>query len=188
MARDHGRIRTRIWANRDFRRLTGDAQRVYFVALSQSGMSHAGVVPYQPRRWASLASDTTQPKVRRAVDQLEAAGFAACDEDTEELYLRNFVKHDGVMGQPNVVTAMTRAFATVLSDKVRSAFLVDLHVLYGEEHGNEKWQTSWERVAHLLSEPLPEPFGEPLADPFTHARGFPIPLPNPSPYPDEVAS
>lgn len=188
MARDHGRIRTRIWANREFRKLTGDAQRIYFVALSQPSMSHAGIVPYQPRRWASLASDTNQAKVRRAVEQLEVAEFVACDEDTEEMYLRNFVKHDGVMGQPNVVTAMTRAFATVLSDKCRAAFLADLHALYYAEHANERWRTSWERVDHLLSEPISEPFSEPFADPSTRVRGFPIPLPEPSPYPGEVAS
>ena len=54
MARDHARVLVSIWGDDDWRDLPAAAQRIYIVALSQPGLSYAGVTPYLPGRWANL--------------------------------------------------------------------------------------------------------------------------------------
>jgi hypothetical protein len=119
MARGEARLKTSIWQDQDFIGLSSNAQRLYMLALSQPDLSYCGVVSYTPRRWARLAPDTTEKTLERASSELAEARFVLIDEDTEELCIRSFVKHDGLLKSPNLRTAMHRDLASVHSERLR---------------------------------------------------------------------
>ena len=121
MARSYAPLYTSIWLDKDFKALTGEAQRLYMVAFSQSQMNYCGVVSFTARRWAGYAADTTPEGVMAAVDELAAAGMVVLDEDTEELWVRSFIRHNKVLEQPKVLCVAVRDFATVLSSAIQRA-------------------------------------------------------------------
>jgi hypothetical protein len=198
VARDHGRLRVVVWSDDDFRALSLDAQWAYFAALSQPGVSYAGHVPYTVRRWSGLATDMTATRVRRAVRLLEDRRFVVVDESTEELLIRSFLKHDGILTSPNICKATVKAFRTISSTRLRTAFLVELRRLHNgpqEDH----WEKGWPSLAPLLTEPLPEGLPEPLPEGFpegfeegsrvrdvAHVGAPPFPSPSQSPSPDPL--
>ena len=126
MARDHARLKTAIWFDEDWRNLSPEAQRVYMLALSQADMTYAGVVPWRPRRWAELAKKTTPAGIKRAVAELEGAGYVVTDDATEELLIRTFIRHDRVLGVPNVARSMVRAYRSIVSHHLRDCVLAEL--------------------------------------------------------------
>lgn len=155
MARSEARIYCRVWGDPDFRSLSADAQRVYFLALSQPGLTFCGVIDYTPRRWARLASDTTPETIEKAVRELEEKRYVVVDESTEELWVRSFTKNDGVLNSPNLVKAMWKDYAQVLSEPIRKGF----------------------------EEGLPEPFKSEVPRDSTDPSPYPNPLLLPPPPP-----
>jgi len=126
MARDHARIQTAIWRDRDYRGLTMEAQWTYEAIASQEGLSYAGVIDYRPGRIAALAVNMTAKKVETAVKLLEDERFVVVDRLTEELLVRTYVRHDGVMDRSNMGKAVARALAKVVSLDLRHAVLIEL--------------------------------------------------------------
>lgn len=127
MARSEARIQTSIWSDEAFLALPALAQRLYFLLLAQPGLSYCGVLPYRPRRWAQLAVDTSEGTVKKAVAALAGAGrFVVVDSATDELMVRTFVRHDGVLGQPNMIVAMAHDFLAIDSTALRSVVLEQL--------------------------------------------------------------
>lgn len=126
MARSYAPVLVSVWGDDDWRRLSVEAQRVYLLALSQPGVTYAGVVAYTAKRWARMAADTGPGDIERAVHELEAARFVIVDEETEELFIRSFVRHNGVLAQPQLRKSMQRAYGDILSPAIRKAFLTEL--------------------------------------------------------------
>ena len=169
MARTHARIYGSIWQDPDFCALSSRAQRIYILALSQPGVSFCGVVSYTARRWAQMADDTGPKIVERAVSELETAGFVIADNQTQELWIRSFVRHDGILESPNLVTAMWKDVPGIFSPLIRNAFLFSLP------------EEAWEHQP----EGFPEGYAKPPSDPA--AEGYPTPVPSPSPTPSPRA-
>ena len=162
LARDHGRLRHTIWSDPDWRALRAEEQRVFMLALTQPGLSYSGIVPYTLRRWQTLAADSTIPKIRRAVRALQEARFVVVDEETEELCVRTFIRHDGVLDSPNICRATVRDFAAITSPLLRCVVVCEVLKLIDEDPrpGNEK---SWDEVlTPWLQRTLPGTFGEPF--------------------------
>lgn len=149
MARSHARIHVSIWHNDDFRALSAESQRVYFLILSQPTLTWAGVAPYTPKRWARLAANTTATRVVKAVGELASRRFLVVDEETEEVWVRTFVRWDGVLTQPNVMKAMLADLGAIASHTIREAFLEE----YPDVH--------------------PNPFGNPSPNPSPNPSGNP---------------
>lgn len=126
MAREHARVLATIWNDPDWTRLSESAQRLYILALSQPDVSYAGVLAPRYKRWSTFSANSSVSKVRRAVRELEEAGFVVVDDDTEELWIRTFVKHDGLLNMPNVTRAMVKAFRAIQSERIRKAFVEEL--------------------------------------------------------------
>ena len=167
MARDHGRIRHQMWADPAFLALREAEQRLFMMALSQPGLSFAGVVPFTLRRWQGLAADSTLPKLRGAAAALEAARFVVVDRDSEEMLIRSFVRHDGILDSPNICRAMVRDAGSVCSPLLRAVLLCECTRLLNEDQraGNDK---SWDEViAPWLRRTLPGTFGETLPETLT---------------------
>jgi hypothetical protein len=94
MSRSYANIITAIWRDADFRALSGEAQRTYLMLVTQPDISAAGTLDLTVRRWAAMASDTKPDDISRTLVVLADARFVVVDEDTEELLVRSFVRHD----------------------------------------------------------------------------------------------
>lgn len=125
MARDHARLLVSIWGDSDFTALKSSSQLAYFALISSRDLSWCGVAPYLPRRLSGIASDFSERKAREGFAELEARRFAVVDRSTDELLVRSYVRHDGILKQPNVTKAMVKAI-----DRVHSTALVG--VIYDE--------------------------------------------------------
>lgn len=157
MARAHGRILTSIWApGSGFTDLTELEQRAYMMALSQPSLTYAGVLPYTLRRWEGLARDSSIARLRKAFNALQTRIYVLVDEDTEEMFLRSFVKNDGILGNPNVARASVKDFDAIHSPAIRGAFLGELTRLSLDPERGSGDNKGWGPLGELLSQPLPE--------------------------------
>jgi hypothetical protein len=122
MARQYAPLHTEIWNDNEFVRLPSQAQRLYLLAISQPNISWCGVVPYTSRRWANLAGDTAPRTITKAAGDLAKSGLVLLDEDSEELWVRSFIKYNSLQ-QPKLRNAAIREFLQVHSPVIRAAAL-----------------------------------------------------------------
>jgi hypothetical protein len=110
-----------LWAEgSDFRTLTREEQRVYFVLVTQPNISHCGVLPCNPRRWSRLAADETMESLEATLDLLAAKRYIVIDADSDELWVRTWMKWDGMIMMGNGGKAVARAIDSVLSASLAS--------------------------------------------------------------------
>lgn len=163
MARDHARILTSIWNDDDFRALPVDAQHTYLTAVSHPGLTYAGVLDYRPGRIAALAADGTAKKITAAIVKLERRRFVVLDRDTEELLIRTYVRHDGVLNRENMGKALASAMKRLTSQRLKGVLYDELGRLYAEKPSLSGWKgleadepDAFERVCAMSSTiPLP---------------------------------
>ena len=129
MARDHARIKTMIWDDPDFQKLKIDEQHAYFALLSNKGLSRCGVADFIPSRYEHLASDMTPTRFRAAMKGLRRANFVVIDDRTQEILVRSYVRHDGVLDRVNMGKATGTAFESVVSDEIKRAIGAELRTL-----------------------------------------------------------
>lgn len=139
MPRDHARIYTSIWSDEDFRDLPASAQHMWFTLLSQPRLSYCGVLDYLPTRLARLSKKSTPRSIQSAVSVLAQHNFTVTDDETGELLLRSFVRHDGLLAQPNVTKAMAKDYESVLSDSLREAIEAELSRAYADDPQAKGW-------------------------------------------------
>lgn len=151
MARDHARIYCSIWSDPAFRDLTESAQGMYFKLVSQPRLSYCGVLDYLPTRIAKLARNSTIRSVNLAVSALENDGFVVRDDETGELLVRSFVRHDGLLDSPNMTKAMVTAFETVLSDDLQAALVAELSRAYAGDSTLKGWPAMRDKSPALFS-------------------------------------
>jgi len=120
MARTESRIKCAIWLDEDFRALTAAAQRAYFLVISQPTISLCGVTAYTPGRWAGFSSDETAERVDAALSELERARFVVVDRHTQEVWVRTFLRHDGVARSPKTLSAARAQAAGIVSPTIRA--------------------------------------------------------------------
>lgn len=118
MAREYARIKLAIWTDPDFRALSNEAQRLYFLLLTSPTINMCGVADWRESRLAALSSDATLRSTQQAAWELGQAAMIAVDPDTEEVLVRSFVRHDGVLKSPNLAKAMVQAYAGTASQKL----------------------------------------------------------------------
>ncbi len=123
MARSESRTKVSIWSDDDFRALTKDAQRAYWMLYSQPTITLCGVLAWTPGRWAILARDETTEDVVAAVEELEVAGFVIFDRTTEELWVRSFILHDGVTRSPKTLASARLQLGMIASATIRKGVM-----------------------------------------------------------------
>lgn len=151
MARDRAQVKLTIWEDEDFRALTVGAQHLYFHLMTSLKLDYAGVTDWRPGRIAAHASDLTSEDVIGSAKELAEQRFIVIDEATEEVLLRSFIRHDGILENPNLAVAMRKAWAACASPRLRAVVLRELHRL----HDDEPELKGWGRVSELLDKPLP---------------------------------
>lgn len=160
MARDHARIQVALWSDPDFRLLSCEAQRMYLVILSQPRLSYCGALDYLPSRLAILANDDTPEYVEQAVKALEAHRYVVVDRDTHELLVRTFVRHDGLLGSPNVTKAMLKDRAALLSEPLRNVLDDELRRAYSTDPKAAGWKGFKAADPELFAEVSRKGFGK----------------------------
>lgn len=144
MARDHARIRLDIWADDDFRALPSSAQWLYLHLTSCPSLRFSGVADWRPPKIAAMAAETAAPDVEWTAGLLEhpesgCEPFLVIDRDTEEVLIRSFIKHDGLMKSPNMTTAMVNAYKEVASTPLRAVIIGQLVRLKESEPDLAGW-------------------------------------------------
>lgn len=141
MARDHARLLVSIWTDPEWTSLAGYQQTTYLALLGSVDLSWCGVAPLIPRRLVGASSDLTERRVRQSLDELAARRLLVIDTDTAEVAVRTYVRHDGILKQPNVTKAMVRALDRIHSDLLRSAVISELGRLLKDEPNLRGWAT-----------------------------------------------
>lgn len=148
MARDRANINTAIWTDDDWRELTHGEQWLYKLLLTHPSLSYAGVCDWRPGRLAQNSSDTTSADIERIGSLLQSKRFIFIDQDTEEVVIRSFLRHDGLLKQPKLGVSMANAYGSVASKMVRKVIIHELKRIR-EEH--PEWRAfTVEAVADLL--------------------------------------
>ena len=124
MARDYARIKVAIWNDPDWRNLSLPAQGLYHSFLTSPAISLAGVSDWRPNRIAAKSRGATADIVRALAAELQdgpkadgsgPARFVIVDEDTEEILVRSFVRHDELLKSPNMTKSMCNAHGAIAS-------------------------------------------------------------------------
>lgn len=156
MARDRAAIRLDIWTDDDFRALSVSAQHLYLHLLSSPTLSYAGIADWRPARIAGMSKGATKASVTDAAGELTRGFFIILDEETEEVLIRSFLKHDGLMNKPNVAKAMVTAYGKTVSSLLRGVMVHELVRM--NERTPELRSFQEEGVSELLTKPAINPF------------------------------
>ncbi|NOJ63332.1 MULTISPECIES: hypothetical protein [unclassified Arthrobacter] len=151
MPRERANLRVDMLADDDFRGLSVPAQHLYMILMIHPTLSYAGVADWRKGRLAGMSSGATPESVSSAARELQASHFIYVDEQSEEVFIRSFVRHDGLLKQHRLPISMANDYAAISSPQVRTYFVHELKRLH-EEIPNEKcWEN--ERVRKLLQAP-----------------------------------
>lgn len=148
MARDRANLRTDMISDDDYRKLTRDEQWLYSTLLIHPTLSYAGVADWRPGRLATIAAGTTAEDIRRIGQGLQEKFFIYIDEETEEVFIRTFVKHDGLLKQYRLPISMANDYAAISSQEIREFFIHELKKIYAANPDMKCWEN--ERVRNLL--------------------------------------
>ena len=169
MAREYAQIKFSIWNDDDFRDLTGAAQHLYFVLLTDPDLSYAGTGDWHPGRVAAKVSDWTREMVERAAGELIQALYIVVDDETGEFLIRSFVRNDSLMKQRNLGVSMAMARANIASRGIRGILVHELKRLKAEQPELAGFKP--EQVTEVLGmkavDPGSFPCGNPYLDPGT---------------------
>lgn len=150
MARDRANIRVDMLASTDYRNLTRAAQHLYTHLMIHPTLNYAGVADWRAGRIAALTKDITADDVRAAAKELAAEAFIHCDEDTEEVLIRSYLRHDGVIKHPRLFVSMTNDYAGIASPDIRAYIAHELQRLHKEQPELKLWEDR--RVQGILKE------------------------------------
>lgn len=158
MANDFARIRRDIWGDEDWRRLSMRGQWLYMHLLTSPALTFAGVTDWRPPRIAAHASDGDAVDVQEAAMELMQERFVLPDPTTEEVVIRSWVKHDGLLRSPNMTKAFVKAHRATASGVLRSVVVDQLERL--RERGAPG---CWNLLEELFEQATPLPFDEGVA-------------------------
>jgi hypothetical protein len=82
-------------------------------------------------------------------EELSSEFFVVIDEATEEVLIRSFFRHDGILAQPNPMKGAAREFAAVASSRLRGVISHELRRLREEFPKGVGQSNVWERVPEL---------------------------------------
>ena len=140
MARTYAKVLVTIWADDDFRTLTDGAQALYLRLLTSPTLNLAGVADWRPKRLAPFTKDMTADVVEHYATELAHKRYIVVDEDTEEVLIRSFVKHDGVMKNAKVAAGFAKEYAGTASRTIRGVIVHELTRLRNDSPEYPGWQ------------------------------------------------
>lgn len=151
MARDRANIKTGIWTDDHWRTLSRDQQWLYNLILTHPELSYAGVADWRPGRLLQFAANTSKQDIERLGAELQSERFIFIDDNTEEVLVRSFTRHDGLLKQPKLTVSMVNAYAAIASNNIREVFVYELRRLHDEYPDLKAFENR--RVLDLLKLP-----------------------------------
>lgn len=127
--RNYAHIRCAIWDDPEFLALSEAAQRAYFLLITQSDISAAGVLRMWTPRWAAMSRTSTEESLKSALHELKVAHYIVPDWVTGELLVRSFVKWDGGYNNQKRRPVIIREACAVRSRVIRQALRVEFEKL-----------------------------------------------------------
>lgn len=172
MANAAGFIQESIWRDEHWRRLSRSAQALYMQLLSQKELDCAGVLPLQANKWAKGCDELTVAQVWDDLDELQRERFVFFDIDTDEAFVRTYMRNSNVLKVPNMRKAARRAALLVGSAYLKPLVASELRIV-GELSEDAECVSVADHLnpsgtppepfpngsKSTLSEPLPEPTG-----------------------------
>src|SRR5699024_11656371 len=95
----------------------------------------------------------TLPGVEKAAAELSASGYIVIDDETEEVLVRSFIRHDGLIKTPNIAAAMVKDYAATASPNLQAFIVWELQRLKNDEPDMRGWAVA----APLRSNPTRNP-------------------------------
>jgi len=100
VARDRANIKSTLQADEHWRSLTHHAQWLYKYLLVSPTLNLCGVADWRPARIAAAARGVVVEDVEVWAEELSSEFFVVIDEATEEVLIRSFFRHDGILAPP----------------------------------------------------------------------------------------
>jgi hypothetical protein len=171
MTRHYAQMRLSAWSDDEWLDLGPAEQHLYWVALTSPELSLAGVTDWRPKRLSKRARGWTPDLIDRTATELVERLYFVIDEDTEEVLIRSFVRHDGIVNSPNMMTGMARAYGSIASPVLRRVLVHELQRLYDENPDAPGWRSK-EALA-LLDKAATDPAADRSGTPSTNRSGNP---------------
>lgn len=168
MANAAGFIQESIWRDEHWRRLSRSAQALYMQLLSQKELDCAGILPLQPNKWAKGCDSLTVEQVWLDLDELQRERFVYYDNDTDEAFIRTYIRNSNVVKSPNMRKAARRAAVLVGSDVLKPLLAVELRATNDPECVRVAEQIN---PSGTLPEPFPNGSNGTLSEPFREPPG-----------------
>ena len=181
--RSYAQIKFTIWNDDDFRDLPPAAQHLYFVLLTDPGLTYAGTGDWHPGKIAARAAGWTAEQVKDAAALLIHRLYILVDEDTEEFLIRSFIRNDDLLKQPKLSVSMANARAAIASRGIRGVVVHELKRLH--EECPELAAFKQDAVRDAMDNPSIDPSTYPCGNPsiYPSVKGKTDPSVNPSVYP-----
>lgn len=132
MAREVANVQTSLWGNPEWKGLGVVEQWLYLHLMSHPTLSYAGVADWLPKRFAASSAGLTAEQVVAAAVKLQEARFVYISEATDEILIRSFLRHDGLLKQPRLSVSMVNAFAAIASLDIQKIVVNELQKLSRE--------------------------------------------------------
>ena len=135
-----------------------------------------------------MASHWDPDDFKSAAEELARNLYIVVDEETEEVLIRSFVRHDGLMKQPNMAVAMVKAARSIASRNIRAVLVHELLRLREDHPDLKGWAAAEELLSGRSTDPSSYPTGYPSENPSENpsGKGEPNPSENPSDDPSRT--
>ncbi|HEU5223461.1 MAG TPA: hypothetical protein VFU07_07245 [Candidatus Lumbricidophila sp.] len=141
MPKEYGQLRHDIWSDDDWLNLTVPAQHLYMTLLSDPTLNYCGVADWRIGKLAQRAAENRVVDTFLAAGELSHAHFLVIDEETEEVLIRSYLRHDPLLKNPRLAVTMSKEYGVIGSRKIRAALVYELGRLKRE---NPDW-LAWEK-------------------------------------------
>lgn len=133
MPNSAGMLKESIWRDKDFRALPRTAQASYAQLLSQKELDRAGMLPLQVSKWAKGCDEITEADLWVDLKLLVERRFIVIDEDTDEVFIRSYMRHSEVVKYPQYLKNAIRCAGMVGSESLRHELATELRRLRNKD-------------------------------------------------------
>jgi hypothetical protein len=133
MANAAGFIQESIWRDAHWRQLSRSSQALYMQLLSQKELDCAGILPLQPNKWAKGCDGLTVDQVWADLKELQRELFVFFDIETDETFVRTYIRNSNVIKVPNMMKSALRAALLVGSEVIKPLLAAELRATGREE-------------------------------------------------------
>jgi hypothetical protein len=137
-----------------FQALSVNAQWVFFAALHE-GPRRCGIVDLWPKRIAKTANGATEEQVVSGAQELDQAGVAYFDAETDELLLPGYLADVTNVNNPRMMIAAVNSVQGVASHRLVGMVVSELQQLREQNPTAAVWDDP--RVVELMARPAIAP-------------------------------